>query len=62
MKTLLVVLMIALVVGPTTALAYSVEDACGFAERTGWHSGPASTSCLYAIMADIAGPGPDIFW
>lgn len=62
MKRLILIFALALCLFTVPAHAYLWEVACGRAEEFGWNSVPQNNVCFVALLADIAGPGPDGMW
>lgn len=47
---------------PTTATAGGYEEECATAAKFGWNSAWANLRCLFAMMCEVGGPGPDGMW
>ena len=60
--TLVLVLILMATVSTTTTQAGTVEEDCYVAAKLNWQAGWANIRCLFAMMAEIGGPGPDGMW
>jgi hypothetical protein len=61
-KLILSLLLVLAIVVPVTAQAFTFEENCREAIYFGWRCDSCNATCLFRLMADILGPGPDGAW
>lgn len=61
-KLILTVMLVLAVLVPVAAQAFTLEENCAEAIRFDWRCDSCNTTCLWRLMSDILGPGPDGSW
>lgn len=61
-KAILIAMVIWSLLVPVVGQAFTIAENCSDAIRFDWCCDTCNTACLFALMADVLGPGPDGVW
>lgn len=61
-RLILTIMLVTALLVPVASQAFTFEENCGDAIRFNWNCSSCNASCLFKLMADISGPGPDGMW